>query len=96
MDSFANGAREMSAFAYDELGSRPRLGNAPALPDLLAQIPVGEKIVSVTADGIYDTKGCHSFLENIAPAEAGAKGPVADLKSRLNRWGELLAMDFAG
>ena len=37
-----------------------RIGDAPVLPDLLAQIPMQERIGSVTADGIYDTKGCHT------------------------------------
>lgn len=46
-----------------------RIGDAPALPDLLAQIPADERIDSVTADGIYDTKGCHGA---IAARGAGA------------------------
>lgn len=33
-----------------------RIGDAPVLPDLLAQVPLQERIGSVTADGIYDTK----------------------------------------
>ena len=39
-----------------------RIGDAPVLPGLLAQIPVQERIGSVTADGIYDTKGCHAAI----------------------------------
>ena len=39
-----------------------RIGDAPVLPDLLAQIPAEERIDSVTADGIYDTKGCHAAI----------------------------------
>ena len=31
------------------------IGDAPVLPDLLSQIPAGEEIGSVTADGAYDT-----------------------------------------
>jgi len=46
-----------------------RIGDAPVLPDLLAQIPAEEQIGSVTADGIYDTKGCHTA---IAARGAGA------------------------
>ncbi|MBJ2154122.1 IS5 family transposase [Paracoccus sp. IB05] len=38
------------------------IGDAPVLPGLLAQIPVHERIGSVTADGIYDTKGCHTAI----------------------------------
>lgn len=39
-----------------------RIGDAPVLPDLLAQIPARERIGSVTADGIYDTNGCHAAI----------------------------------
>ena len=39
-----------------------RIGDAPVLPALLAQIPTEERIDSVTADGIYDTKGCHGAI----------------------------------
>ncbi len=39
-----------------------RIGDAPVLPDLLAQIPTDEPIGSVTADCIYDTKGCHAAI----------------------------------
>jgi len=34
-------------------------GDSPVLPDLLAQIPEGEDIGTVTADGAYDTRRCH-------------------------------------
>ncbi len=39
-----------------------RIGDAPVLSDLLAQIPAEERIDSVTVDGIYDTKGCHGAI----------------------------------
>jgi hypothetical protein len=39
-----------------------RKGDSPLLPDLLAQIPEGEKIGSVTADGAYDTRRCHAAI----------------------------------
>ncbi len=48
-----------------------RIGDAPVLPDLLAQIPAEEPIGSVTADGIYDTRGCH-----IAIAARGANAVI--------------------
>lgn len=32
------------------------------MPDLLAQISAEEQISSVTADGIYNTKGCHTTI----------------------------------
>ncbi len=38
------------------------LGDAPMLPDLLAQLPAGEEIATVTADGAYDTRGCHDAI----------------------------------
>lgn len=35
------------------------IGDALVLPALLDQIPVEEKIASVSGDGAYDTKDCH-------------------------------------
>ena len=37
------------------------IGDAPVLPELLAQIPP-EVIGSVTADGAYDTRNCHKAI----------------------------------
>ncbi len=48
------------------------IGDAPILPDLLDQIPAGEEIGSVTADGAYDTRKCH---EAIAARNAAAVIP---------------------
>jgi hypothetical protein len=48
------------------------VGDAPMLPDLLGQIPEGEPIASVTADGAYDTRRCHDV---IAQREARAVIP---------------------
>jgi hypothetical protein len=42
-------------------------GDSPALPDLLAQTPPDQSIGTVTADGAYDTRACHT-----AVAERGA------------------------
>jgi hypothetical protein len=39
-----------------------REGDSPTLPDLLNQIPDDEQISSVTADGSYDTRRCHSAI----------------------------------
>jgi IS5 family transposase len=39
-------------------------GDAPVLPDLLGQVPAGEEIASVTADGAYDTRGCRDAIAN--------------------------------
>jgi len=41
-----------------------REGDSPVLPDLLDQIPEGEEIGSVTADGAYDTRRCHTAIIN--------------------------------
>ena len=38
------------------------IGDAPTLPDLLAQIPDEETIVSVGGDGAYDTRDCHAAI----------------------------------
>ena len=46
-----------------------REGDSPTLPALLDQIPEGEQIGSVTADGAYDTRRCHTaILEHEATA----------------------------
>jgi hypothetical protein len=37
-------------------------GDSPVLPELLAQIPEGEDIGTVTADGAYDTRRCHAAI----------------------------------
>ena len=37
-------------------------GDSPVLPELLDQIPCGEEIGSVTADGAYDTHRCHTAI----------------------------------
>ncbi len=34
------------------------IGDAPLLPELLAQIPADEEIGCVTANGAYDTREC--------------------------------------
>lgn len=49
------------------------IGDAPVLPDLLAQIPADEPISSVGGDGAYDTKKCHAA---IAERDAEAIIPV--------------------
>lgn len=50
-----------------------RIGDAPMLPELLCQIPASEAIATVSADGAYDTKGCH---DAIALREAAAIIPI--------------------
>ena len=41
-----------------------RDGDSPGLPDLLSQIPADEQIGTVTADGAYDTRRCHTAIVN--------------------------------
>lgn len=50
-----------------------RVGDAQVLPDLLDQVPRGERINSVSGDGAYDTKKVHAA---IAGRDAGAIIPV--------------------
>ena len=42
-----------------------RDGGSPVLPQLLDQIPEGEEIGTVTADGAYDTRRCHTAIISI-------------------------------
>ena len=37
-------------------------GDSPVLSDLLDQIPEGEKVGTVTADGAYDARRCHTAI----------------------------------
>ncbi len=37
-------------------------GDSPVLPELLGQIPEDKEIGTVTADGAYDTRRCHSAI----------------------------------
>lgn len=41
------------------------VGDAPMLPELLAQISSTTNIATVTGDGAYDTKACHSAIAAI-------------------------------
>lgn len=52
------------------------VGDAPMLPELLSQIPLGEDIASVSADGAYDTKACHQAI-----AERGANAVIPPRKN---------------
>ncbi len=46
------------------------------MPDLLGQIPIGEEIGSVTADGAYDTRKCHDAI-----ADRGAHAVIPPRKN---------------
>jgi transposase len=52
------------------------IGDAPILPDLLDQIPEGQEIGSVTADGAYDTRKCHDAI-----ADRGAHAVIPPRKN---------------
>ncbi len=66
--------------AIEVTGSK--VGDAEMLPELLDQIPQNEPLLSVSGDGIYDTKVCHEAI-------AGRKA-VAIIPTRKNarRWKE--------
>ena len=70
------------------------IGDAPMLPELLAQIPEDEPLHSVSADGAYDTKACHEAIASrqaaaIIPARKNAK-PWADEKAGAQARNEIL------
>jgi hypothetical protein len=52
------------------------IGDAPMLPELLDQIPLGQEIASVTADGAFDTRRCHDVI--------AARGAAAVIPPRKN------------
>jgi Transposase DDE domain len=52
------------------------IGDAPMLPELLAQIPADQDIASVTADEAYDTRKCHDAI-----AERGAAAVIPPRKN---------------
>ena len=52
------------------------MGDAPVLPYLPGQIPIGEEIGSVTADGACDTRKCHNAI-----ADRGAHAVIPPRKN---------------
>ena len=52
------------------------VGDAPMLPELLAQIPPDEALASVSADGAYDTRTCHAAI-----AQRGAQAVIPPRKN---------------
>ncbi len=52
------------------------VGDAPMLPELLAQIPADEAVASVSGDGAYDTKACHAAI-----AQRGAQAVIPPRKN---------------
>jgi hypothetical protein len=59
-----------------------REGDSPTLPALLEQIPEDEQIGSVTADGAYDTRRCHTAI-----LEHGAK-EIVPIRKNGRLWRE--------
>ncbi len=53
-----------------------REGDSPVLPDLLDQIPPDEQIDTVTGDGAFDTRRCHTAI--------GDRGGTAVIPIRKN------------
>lgn len=41
-----------------------RDGDSPVLPELLDQIPEDDQIGAITADGAYDTRRCHTAIND--------------------------------
>ncbi|XDA96625.1 transposase [Sulfitobacter sp. LCG007] len=76
------------------------IGDAPVLPDLLSQIPEGQEIGSVMADGAHDTRKCHDAIadrgahavvpprKNAKPWKTVTEGAVArnEACARRNTW----------
>lgn len=52
------------------------VGDAPKLPELFDQIPLGQEIATVTADGAFDTRKCHDAI--------AARGAAAIMPPRKN------------
>lgn len=81
VQSAASGARSIlgSTRKHWKLGlevTSSDIGDAPMLPELLAQIPADQDIASVTADGAYDTRKCHDAI-----AERGAHAVIPPRKN---------------
>jgi len=58
------------------------VGDGQTLPDLLAQIPEDDTIVTVSGDGAYDTRGCHAAID------ARGADPVIPVRRNGKAWTE--------
>ena len=77
------------------------VGDAPMLPGLLSQIPQGEPIASVTADGAYDGRACRDAVASrgadaVIPPRCNAKPWVKDSPGAGTRNEALRAMKRFG
>jgi hypothetical protein len=73
--------------AIEVTGSR--VDDAPMLPELVNQIPADQPIGKVTADGAYDTRGCHAAIHCPATVclqtvRGAARGATATIPPRKN------------
>jgi hypothetical protein len=57
-------------------------GDSPVLPELLDQIPEDEDIATVTADGAYDTRRCHTAILDRHPT------PIIPIRKNGRAWKE--------
>lgn len=71
------------------------VGDAPMLSKLLDQIPPDQKIVSVIADGAFDTRKCHDASVANHPA-AGWKRARRTRSSSADPWSERPALQPQG
>lgn len=55
------------------------MGDAPMLPELLAQIPADQPLAFVSGDGAYDTKGCYCAMLHAMPRQSFLYGKMASL-----------------
>jgi hypothetical protein len=53
---------QVNAIGSSEPANGSRVGDAPMLPGLLDQIADDRSIGKVSADGAYDTRGCHAAV----------------------------------
>jgi Transposase DDE domain len=56
--------------------------DSPVLPELLNQIPEGEQIGTVTADGAYDTRRCHTAIIDLLAT------PIIPIRKNGRPWKE--------
>ena len=77
------------------------IGDAPALPDLLSQIPADVQIGRVTAAGAYDTRKCHDAIADrgahaVIPARRNAKPWKPTIAGAIARNEALRASKYLG
>lgn len=58
----ASGHRDTATSDIRAVEFTPSSGDSPVPPNLLGQTPEGEQIGTVTADGAYDTRRCHTAI----------------------------------